>query len=69
MSTVINQAAVQNGLWDCMGWSPALQAGNSAGFNSRKVQNAGVTQPGECFSYKEEVGSSILSIGIYGNEV
>ena len=25
------------GPWDCMGWSPPLQGGNSGGFDSHKV--------------------------------
>ena len=49
------------GLWDCMGWSPALQAGNSGGFNSHTVHEteySRVAQSVEQTAVNRKVGGS-----------
>ena len=46
-----------------MGWSPALQAGNSDGFDSHKVHRTGMAQLGARIPYKDKAGSSSLSVG------
>lgn len=37
MTTDVRNGSQPYGVWDCKGWSPALQAGCSDGFDSHKL--------------------------------